>query len=223
MIKGAKFTSSYEEEHEALNQALEWTATEAEESAHVVIATDSQSICKAILNHGDGIGDIKSSIQWVPGHVGVPGNELADAAAKNAAKIPGEGREVSYESIKAQVNLRIRDPPMSHARTRKVYSCFSKEKEKTVKGRSDQVRLARLRSGHSLDLRAHQNRYDNHVNPICQKCDAQVAEDVEHWLKFPAHGHSRLDIFGTRHVELSDLTRRPKESAALARQTLGVE
>ena len=204
MIKGAKFTSSYEEEHEALNQALEWTATEAEESAHVVIATDSQSICKAILNHRDGIEDIKSSlsrctarvtIQWVPGHVGVPGNELADAAAKNAAKIPGEGREVSYESIKAQVNLRIRDPPMSHARTRKVYSCFSKEKEKTVKGRSDQVRLARLRSGHSLDLRAHQNRYDNHVNPICQKCDDQVAEDVEHWLKCPAHEQSRIDMW----------------------------
>ena len=112
---------------------------------------------------------------------------------------------------------------MSHARTRKVYSCFSKEKEKTVKGRSDQVRLARLRSGHSLDLRAHQNRYDNHVNPICQKCDAQVAEDVEHWLKCPAHEQLRLDIFGTRHVELSNLTRRPKESAALARQILGVE
>ena len=82
------------------------------------------------------------------------------------------------------------------------------------------MRLARLRTGHSLDLRKYRHRLDDGVNPICQRCDDQVEEDVEHWLKCSAHRDAHKSIFGTEIVKPSDLTRRPLESAALARSTL---
>ena len=46
----------------------------------------------------------------------MPGNELADEAAKQATKIAGTGREVSLASSKALVRKCISLPPPEHDR-----------------------------------------------------------------------------------------------------------
>ena len=103
-VKGAALTTSYEEECEAMKMAVSWIATYADESVEVLIVTDSQSLCKAIIEQNEGTDVLRTAldncqqkikIQWIPGHAGVEGNECADRHAKAAAKLPGPGRGIS--------------------------------------------------------------------------------------------------------------------------------
>ena len=60
-------------------------------SINILICTDSKSLCKALLSSNSRTSSIHEYInsiffsiyiQWIPGHCDIPGNELADRAAK---------------------------------------------------------------------------------------------------------------------------------------------
>ena len=85
--RGALYTCSYEEEVEAMRIATKWIKENCEPETKILICTDSQSLCMALqsLNpETDGIrhnlkdhkGEI--TIQWIPNHSNVLGNEMAD-------------------------------------------------------------------------------------------------------------------------------------------------
>ncbi len=100
---GGPNTFSFEAECMAIMHALEFLLTRPSGSS--IIYSDSQGAlqvilkpsthltqatsiraCKAaraLLNRGD-----RLTLAWCPGHTGVAGNELADAAAKEASKLP---------------------------------------------------------------------------------------------------------------------------------------
>ena len=59
-------------------------------------------------------------IKWVPAHVNVPGNELADKEAKEARDMNEEPRCISYQTTKQLIRRNIRDPPTQHKLTRQV-------------------------------------------------------------------------------------------------------
>ena len=231
MEKGAALTCSCEEEEQALLNAAKWIQQNGDPDQTVVIATDSQSLCSALQSRSANVGGLISEfakcpgkvvIQWVPGHSEIPGNEMADARAKEATSQPGEGRAISYKSACATINRHIKDPPQSewnHARSAAVYSAFSESKEKAVTIRNDQVLLARVRAGKHLGFAEFRARIKKETDSSCARCGAAV-EDLEHWLECPGTMEIRFRLFGKTNVGLDILTANPTGAVKLARSTL---
>ena len=148
--RGAAFTSSYEEEKAALGLAISWISDNCDPSSRPLIVTDSQSLCKALMGYDPSVSSIKLQleqcgatvgIQWVPGHCGIKGNELADRAANEARTYPSPNRFTSYQGIVPAIKKSIQDPPCrpKYASIAEAYSKYSKTKEKQLLSKWDAV------------------------------------------------------------------------------------
>ena len=235
LAKGAAFTSSFEEECKALDLAISWIADNCDHSSRPLIITDSQSMCKALVGFDASVNALRArlstcnttiGIQWVPGHCGIPGNELADSAANNARTIAGPHRNNSYRGIIPVIKRAIVDPPCrpQYAFIAEAYSKLSKVKEKILTTRWDAVYLARLRSGQHWDLRTYLHRVTKDtsaptISPTCPRCG--TAEDsTPHLFVCPGTMALRFELFGTVDVHISALTDLPQQSLTLARRSL---
>ena len=213
-----------------MQSAAKWCQEFQSPSSHILIATDSKSLCQALLGHNPSVDELKLqldlcpgpiTIQWIPGHAEIPGNDLADIGAKNAAQDrTTTPRGISFRGVLPSIKKTITDGIPSHARTAAVYSNLSASRERLITKRADQTMLARIRSGHSLLFRAYKHRISGSGDPRCKRCNTGAEDTVEHWLECPATLEERMRNFGYSRVELSDLTLWPRESVALARKTL---
>ena len=194
-----------------------------------MICTDSQSLCMAMKSLNPETDEIRESLQhhvgsivmqWIPGHSDIPGNDLADDAAKRATDLLVNPRPVTFRSACMMIRKTFTDE-ITHQRTREVYSAYRKDREREVKSRQDQVHLAQLRSGKHLALRAYKNQLDNEIPALCPRCQEED-QTLEHWfLRCPGTLEARQQIFGGEEdFNLSLLTKCPRQSLALARRTL---
>ena len=231
-IKGRAFTSSYEEKITAMEAALQWTYTNANSvQTSILICTDSQSLCETLSSCNPRtasirqcVSSISSSIfiQWVQGHSNIPGNHLADRAAKEATTIEPDAIHPTPLSCVFQViNELIRDGPPSHARTSEIYQHHKTSTDlQQIKSHRDNVLITRIRSGHHLSLKARHHRIDLAIDPTCPLCQ-QAEHILQHWLlECPEGDDIRQRVFGNHQGSLKWLATRPGDVIAFARKTL---
>ena len=224
-LRGPRFGSSFETEVNAILRCVS-LLEERQSQGRVLICTDSLSSLAA-LEKGDSkdspaLGQIVSilnslpchvTLQWVPGHCGLPGNEKADQVARDAAM---EGRRdersqtapITFKAAKLAISREVRDPDPQHERVRQVYQVPIRPTQGL--SREDEVFLARLRSGHSLLLAAHRNRVRGEEE-TCPRC-RQAPETLRHFIQeCEATEARRVFIFGNASPPLSVLSGEPKK------------
>ena len=119
--------SSFKAEQIALCGALEWLQSQSNlcQGAEVRICTDSRSLIQSLQSGPAKRPDECSrriwellallfqpntahlTLQWVPGHSDVEGNEAADALAKRGMNAPQRGTPIDFDSAKAAIKRHV--------------------------------------------------------------------------------------------------------------------
>ncbi len=156
---GVELTSSYEEEEAALLVALDWARANCP-TERISICSDSKPLLKPVQSGAHDIQSIRqrqdnregpTTLIWVPGRKGIPGNEAADELVKAAATATDTPpRPISFATTKALIRCTVTDPPSNRPRTAMVYEHFSWKADCiATSNMADAVLLARLRAGHT--------------------------------------------------------------------------
>ena len=201
------FCSNYVAEQEAINNTITDIKskfdTSPETATNIVIFTDSISALQALDSEQDTSREtskmsqllnklmnehpIKVVLQWIPGHTGLRGNELADTLAKQGASLPQPDVPVSYETavqiIKSNLQEEWLNSWATNATGRAVFNHMTKPNPKDPINklqREEQSIIFRLRTGH-VQLNNHLNRIKKDHPATCQLC-LHPNETVEHHL-----------------------------------------
>ncbi|KAG2110127.1 hypothetical protein DEU56DRAFT_713922, partial [Suillus clintonianus] len=68
------------------NQAVIQTGEVMNKTGSGFIADNFEQMTRRLAKRHEAQGDFRLTVRWIPGHVNVAGNELADQAAKEAAQ-----------------------------------------------------------------------------------------------------------------------------------------
>ena len=146
-----------------MSMAVRWATASSLDK--VLICSDNQSLLCAVVSGADSDVDIINliqqsptdiHIQWVPGHCGIPGNELADHHAKQAPAIKDDPlHPITLSNAVTAVKQLIRDTAPTHGRTKAVYNQYSERRDSAeISSQKDVIMLAQLCSSHSNLVRA---------------------------------------------------------------------
>ena len=189
-----------------------------------VVYTDSRSAVQAIKGHSTSklVLDIEEvllilyrrGIQvvfcWVPSHVGIEGNELADKAAKDAidqARV--QLQEIPVADVKSFIKKKVYEKWTAHweektlgAKIREFCPTFKRTPVNFRLGRRDGWKITRLRIGHTRFTHAH--LLAGEEGPWCVACDEPVT--VKHILiSCGNNARVRMKYYDHREVTFNDL------------------
>ena len=126
-------------------------------------------------------------LQWIPAHIGIPGNERADALAKKGAGLPQPDTPVAYSTCCQIIKANSKEEWLNSWSTgttgRNMYGHMSKPLLKDPINdlrRGDQSLIFQLRTQH-VPLNCHLNRIGVKESAACPLCD-YPSETVEHLL-----------------------------------------
>ena len=137
---------------------------------------------------------------WIPSHVGISGNELADAAARRASSVPSTRRlPLPARDFYPAVNAFVRNQwqlswdTQANNKLRELKPTLGHWPSSARKSRCEEVSLCRLRVGHCYATHGYLLRGED--RPTCPSCRAPLT--VAHvLLECPRHNSSRVRLLG---------------------------
>ena len=192
---------------------------------YVTIVSDSKSSIQAI-NQIPSKNPIVNLIQekiyqseknfnlcWVPSHVGIPGNELADRAAQEATK---RNASINVPVLRCDIKSQIKREsaakwkeewqmiPESSNKLREITDSPFHFAHSTCTDRRWERALSRLRLGHSRIT--HGYLMSGGSPPMCDHCDEETRLSIKHILvECPAYREKRRQFLGTSNVTMKSL------------------
>ena len=171
--------------------------------ADIVVFSDSMSVLQCIKNvslPSKAMKDLmltfnkfsnefqkEITIQWIPSHCNIDGNEAADKLAKEGSSMEQPENPVPQSTCKQMIKSNIQTEWMSDwaldKTGRKLFPYMPKPNKKdnlNQLNRKQQTIIFRLRTQH-VPLNAHLNRINPMHEPLCPLCD-HAYETVEHFL-----------------------------------------
>lgn len=196
-----RFSSSYQAELLALREALRWLGRRKGEWRKARVVSDSKSSLESVSRYQWSTNNVWLKeiflemadmaeegrllvFTWVPSHCGLPGNDLADEAAGRASGNPQESTPWLFDTAKAVIRRAGGTRVFQHERVREVYGASGgvRHKAEASWGRGDGTSFRRLRTGHSLELRAHEKRLGATEVGECRRCGLEE-EDLRHVIE----------------------------------------
>ena len=216
--------SIFTAEAEGIKRAINFILTSPREEGQFVIFSDSKSVLESLDNYNSKNVVIKECLDliykvikrekvvafcWVPGHVGIRGNELADQAAKHALRreIPPNLR-IPYQDFLPLVRTFVKQRwqsrwDSSHAehpiKLHAIQPIIHPHPNTSGLTRKEETVYHRLRIGHTRLTQKYlfEQRGPVKYAPLCHFCDADYDNlTVEHLLiECPALMHVRRRYF----------------------------
>ncbi len=227
-----KLATVYQCEVFALHMASQWITSNLSLPSSVIFLSDSQAAIKALngtkvtsrlildtISQLNAMGKThKVELRWVPGHVGISGNERADELARIGSSARPQGPE-PYLPLADQVinngivsylfHLHLRsynNKSLSDKGRIPTLGFLNKYRYSTHKLSGKHFRwLTWLLTGHS-PLAYFQHKVNNFSSPECEHCPGSN-ETSQHFLgECYAYMTLRLRIFGKIYLSMEDLT-----------------